>query len=337
MPGGIVKNPKDRVVQSIPERDDIAEGWSVWNNGQGVVVLDASKDYPAPGQGDPTVETPGSVAYYKWVDDHFVKIAEGESLDLMFSYIGASPSTISVGGIPANTVLTGRSFSSLFEQMLVVYLQPAFTAFAITGQNQTVEIGTTLAAGNKAFTWGASNAGNIKPNSIIIRDQSALADLVSALANDGNELVNIANPILLNAEGATQIYRILAENTQNVQFLRDFVITADYLRFFGSPGAAPNNSATIRALAGNTFGNAFTINMPQGNLISAFAYEATRPDIVDSSVKYVEGFNSNVGNTFVKSLVDVADAGGTLRQYKLYVQTLGAPYPNAATYNVTIP
>lgn len=338
MPGVVIERLTDRVVDTFAERNVLALSWTVNNTGQGVIVRNAYKDYPIIGAGDPTVETPGTGAYYKWLGTEFKKISEEESLDVTTVYSGASPATIALGGITAGTDLDGRTISSIVEQLLVVYQNPAFSSLAITGQATTIEIGETIPAGNKTFTWGTTNNGNIKLNTIMIRNQSTLVDLLGfPIGNDGNEVVNLPAPIQLNAEGATQIFRILAENTNDVSFWRDLTITADYKRFYGAPAIAPNDSATIRALASNTFGNTFSIVIPQGSLIAAFAYEATRPDISDSSVKYVEGFNANVGSTFVKTVLNVNDAGGTPRSYKLYVATLGAPYPANATYNVTIP
>jgi hypothetical protein len=337
MPGVVIRNTKDRVVNTFAERNTISSLWGIYNAGIGVLVLNAHKDHPAPGLGDPSVDTPGSSAYYKWTGYAFEKVSEGESLDQIFKYTGASPSTIALGGIAAGTDLSGRTFSDILQEMLVVYLSPSFSAFAITGQALTIEIGDSIPAGNKTFTWATTNNGNIKPNAITIRNQSALVDLATPLANDGNQVVNLPTPIQLNAEGASQIFRIIGENTQNVLFQRDLTIVADYKRFYGSPAVAPVDSASVRAMVNNTFGNTFSLVIPQGNLIAAFAYEASRPDISDTSVKYVEGFNANVGNTFVKTALNVLDAGGTPRSYKLYVASLGAPYPGNATYNVTIP
>jgi hypothetical protein len=82
MPGGIVKSYKDRVVDSIPERDRLAARWNKSNWGQGIIVLNAFSDYPEIGKGDPTVLSPTSQAYYKYTKNGFIKIAEGESLDL---------------------------------------------------------------------------------------------------------------------------------------------------------------------------------------------------------------------------------------------------------------
>ena len=41
----------------------------------------------------------------------------------------ASPSTITVGGIPSNTILTGKTSFELWEDLLVVYQVPIFSFF----------------------------------------------------------------------------------------------------------------------------------------------------------------------------------------------------------------
>lgn len=117
-------------------------------------------------------------------------------------------------------------------------------------------------------------------------------------------------------------------------------ITGSYLQFYGSvlpSGSLPTNSATVRALTNSTFGTTFSIVIPAGHTKISFAYPATRANIIDSSVKYVEGFNSNVGNTFTQSIFNVNDAGGNPVSYKVYTVTLAAPESSAITYNVILP
>lgn len=333
MPGGILRLLTDRVVANIPERNLISSDWNVFNAGQGVIVENAFKDFPDVGLGDPTVEDAASAQYYKWDGFTFKKIGGANVAE---KYSGASPSTIALGGLPAGTDLTHRTLTSLIEQAVVVYLQPAFTFFSLTGQAVSIEVGGSILPGKKNFTWATTNNGNILPNSMVIRNQSAGVDLVTGLPNSGNAVVLLSAPIQLNAPGATQVFRVLMTNSQDAVISSDLVVTAFYGRFFGSPVSPPSDSASVRALS-LTLGNTFSLVIPQGNKIAAFAYEASRPDLADGNVKYAEGFNANVGSTFVKTLLNVQDDGGTLRSYKLYVATLGAPYPAQATYNVTIP
>ncbi|MCZ8355472.1 MAG: hypothetical protein O9340_12095 [Cyclobacteriaceae bacterium] len=338
MPGGIVKSYKDRVVDSIPERDRIAARWNKSNWGQGVIVLNAYAHYPDVDQGDPTVLT-ACQAYYKFTSNGFIKIAEGESLDQTLNplYTGASPATIALGGITPGTELQGRTLVNIIEQALVVYQQPTFSAFSVNGQPIVVEVGSSFSAGLKTFTWSTTNTNNVKPNSISIFNQTLGTILLNAFPNNGNAQFNFPNQYVLNNEEQTLVFNIQGENTQNQKFARNFTITANYLRFFGCPQNTPTQGQHVRQLGNQTFGNNFTIPIPQGSTIIAFAYEANRPNISNASVKYVEGFNANVGNTFAQTIMSVADPSGAMHNYKVYIATLGAPYLSSATYQVTIP
>ena len=115
----------------------------------------------------------------------------------------------------------------------------------------------------------------------------------------------------------------------------------DYYNFFGVNTIA-TTSAQVRAL-NPTFASSFQLVIPAGQTEASFAYPAQRidgtewPDISESSVKYVEGFNSNQGGTFTKALFNVNDGGGVPVPYKIFTVTLPAIEAGNVTYNVTLP
>jgi hypothetical protein len=162
------------------------------------------------------------------------------------NYQGASPSTVTVGGVPANTVLTGRSLVSLVEQILVQYLAPAFSSFSINGQSTIIEVGSAL-SGFKNFVWSITNPTNVKPDTVAIRDVNANILIAFGRTNDGAESVDIGN-VLNNAPGV-QSYRGEAENTNN-QALQsaNFSISKIYPYFHGkvsSNGGTPGANRPI--------------------------------------------------------------------------------------------
>jgi len=64
-------------------------------------------------------------------------------------YTCKTPSTICVGGIPANTVLTGKTIACLFEEMLVPTVSPTITppsesSFTINPSASIYEVGTVI-------------------------------------------------------------------------------------------------------------------------------------------------------------------------------------------------
>jgi len=250
-------------------------------------------------------------------------------------YSGATPANQTVGGIDPGFDPTGLTSLQLWEAALVKYLVPTFGSFSIQGQANTVERGTILTA-IQTFLWTTTNPGNIQPNQVGVFDFNNAAPVFGPVANDGSELTNII-PVNFNAVPYVQQYLISSLDTLNNPFDRLLQISAAFLNFFGTPLTTPLNSADVRALPGQTFSKNFTINIAQGQTVISFAYPDTIADIVDASVKYVEGFNSNVGNTFVKATYPVNDAAAVPEGYKIYTSVLGGPYPGAATYNVNLP
>lgn len=145
-------------------------------------------------------------------------------------YHGASPATITQGGIPAGYVLTNKSFEKILEDMLVVYQNPTFSSFSITGQQTPLEVGMVL-NGVKTFTWSTTNSGNISPNTISITNVNTSTSLVSGLSNDGSEVLNIGS--ITNTTPINQVFRIQATNTHTINFNTTYSITSKYPCFYG--------------------------------------------------------------------------------------------------------
>lgn len=145
-------------------------------------------------------------------------------------YDGASPSTTSVGGVPSGYVLTGKTFTEIFQQMLVVYQSPAFSSFTISGQSTLIEVGTTL-SGNKTFLWTTSNSGNVQANSVNIRDITANTLIATGIANDGTEVVNIG--VIGNSAPISRSWRAEALNSNLGEFnSSSFTVNSIYPVFY---------------------------------------------------------------------------------------------------------
>lgn len=94
----------------------------------------------------------------KFVNDAIAGISGGTGL-----YTGASPSTVTVGGLNSGSVLTGRTANQILESMLVPTLNPTLTAPSITSFSQnlstTQEVGVSV---TPTFTTNFSR-GSISP------------------------------------------------------------------------------------------------------------------------------------------------------------------------------
>jgi len=228
----------------------------------------------------------------------------------------------------------GKTAKQLFLDIAVEYLLPTFSSFAITGQSTTIEVGTTIAAGNKTFTWGTTNSGNIQANTLVIRDVNGAVDLASGLANDGSEIINLGS-VTLSSGGATQVYRITGTNTQAGTFQLTFTITAQYRQFYGPVAAAPINSAAVRALPSNRFdtaGNTFDLNT--GTVEKIFAV-AMRSGKTITNVIDVTALNADITASYILSTFNVNDAGGTPTAYNIYTYTQALPYSVNHVHRIT--
>lgn len=252
-------------------------------------------------------------------------------------YTGSTPSTVTVGGLSAGAILTGRTITDILQEMLVVYQAPAFTAApTVTPQALTVEVGTTL-SGSRTFTWSTTNSGNIQPNSIDIYDVTDASYLATGLTNDGSESVTITT-IQLNANGDTQVWRMEGTNTNAVGFnSANRTVTSRFLRFYGATATSPTNSAQVRALPDDAFqtanSNTFTLNT--GFSLTKFVV-ALPPSRTISNVIDLDALSADITSQYVLTgTINVLDAGGTNRLYNIYEMNIGAPYASNHRHEIT--
>lgn len=244
-------------------------------------------------------------------------------------YDGESPSNITVGGIPAGTDLTNKTFTELFQQLLITYLAPAFTSFSVAGQSTTVEVGTIL-SGSRTFNWATSNSGNVLPNTITIRDLTAGVDLGNGLANDGSETLSI-NAREFFVPG-TQQWQAQGTNSKSSQFNSSiFTVTAIYPYFWGKV------TNPTRPVASNALVNSGNKVLSSSTGTITINFDSTSDDYIwfaipaistSKTVWYVNALNngsiggaaSPSGNLFPDfDSVSVTTVNWTGIEYKVYI------------------
>lgn len=154
-----------------------------------------------------------------------------------------SPTNITVGGLPSGSNISGRTWQSIVEELLVDYLLPQFLSFGSVDIPAIIEVGTAL-SGSKAFTWNISNPVNVQANTVKIRDVTAGTDLATGLANDGAETVAIGT--IANTAPINRAWQAQALNTNaGVLTSASKTLASIYPYFSGkvaSGGAAPGAS-----------------------------------------------------------------------------------------------
>lgn len=251
------------------------------------------------------------------------------------NYTGTSPTTVTVGGLPAGSSISGQSIHQILQSILAPYVVPVWNSFSISGQSTTVEVGTSL-SGSKTFTWSITSHSGVV-STIDIFNVNTSANLVNNTPNDGSQAATITT-IQLNTDGATQAWRGILHDTgtspSNINS-SNFTVTGRFLRFYGSSSAEPTNSATVRGLPSNashTSGNSFTFTTGTTNKIFTIALP---PGYTLNQVTDVTALNANITSQFDSSTISVLDAGSTSRSYNVYIMTNSIPYATSHTFSIT--
>lgn len=243
-----------------------------------------------------------------------------------------------VGGIASGTNLgvTAIPIQDLLDDIFYPYISPVFSSFSVSGQNTTIENGTTL-SGSKTFTWGVTlNSGTV--STIDLYDVTAGSTLLAGTANDGTQAQTITT-IQLNSNGATQVWRGVGNDTGGgpTPFNSStFTVTSRFYRFYGPTASSPANSAAVRALASSAFhtgATSFTFNT--GTVETKFVI-ALPPSVTISTVIDTSALNVVITSEWILTgTINVLDAGSTNRAYNIYEMNVGVPYATSHAFTVT--
>lgn len=167
------------------------------------------------------------------------------------TYTNATPVPTTLGGVAAGTTFTAMPLTEVFDLLLYPYQVPTFSAFSISGQNTTLEVGDSITAGTKTFTWTTTNPSNISTNSIFIYDwtNSTTVPIASSLTNDGTE--NVSIPLVTKTTATSHVYRISGSNTQDTGFSRDYTVNWRWKMYWGTSALTSLTESDIEALANN--------------------------------------------------------------------------------------
>jgi hypothetical protein len=164
------------------------------------------------------------------------------------TYTNATPVPVTLGGIISGSTFSAVPLTEMFDKLLYPYQFPAFTAFSISGQSTTLEVGDTISAGTKTFNWTTSNSSNVSASSIDIYDwtNSTTVPIASDLTNDGTE--NISISAVTKTTATSHVYRISGSNTQNTGFSRDFTVNWRWRMYWGTGSFTSATETDIEGL-----------------------------------------------------------------------------------------
>lgn len=229
----------------------------------------------------------------------------------------ATPTPTALGGIPAGTTFDSVPVEVVLRSLLYPYQAPTFSAFSISGQSTTLEVGATVTGANRTFAWTATNASNITANTVEIQNiTGGTTSLAVGLANDGTEVLSFAD--VTRTTSTTHVWRIRATNTQTTVFTRDFTVTWQWRRFFGESVNTTLTENQIEALRVNglVFGFAgnYSFNAGGYKWIAYPTVFGTATTFKDTSTNLDVPFEPPV-------IVSVTNAFGVVQDYHVHRTT----------------
>jgi len=253
-----------RSVANIAARNAITKDRRVGQLGMEVVTIDTMNLYRlinepgTAGTTDTDWELMESNDLWNKVGDVLSPTTSGDIVNPdAITYTNATPTPVTIGGIPAGSTFTDEPHDDLLTSLLYPYQYPAFTSFSISGQATTIEVGASI-SGAHTFIWATSNSGNVATNSINIYDITGSATLFTGLANDGSEAYSFPSPIQLVTQDS-YVWQIEGTNTNTppTTFNRNFTVNWQWLTHWGSNVNTSLTNAQILALAGSQLRTTF--------------------------------------------------------------------------------
>jgi len=246
-------------------------------------------------------------------------------------YTGATPSNITVGGMAAGTTLTGRSYTELFQQILITTFYPTLTAPSLSSFTVSVsglvEVGTT--ASTLTFN-GSFSRGSINPQ------YTASSPFRSGLPNEWN-----FTGVGLPATTATTATSVVLQTTNHVVTVgsNSWGASVDYDAGVQPKDSDGNNfNSPLPAGTSNTINDSFTGIYPYfyGKVPSASPRPTAGQALINAGTKVVNSSTGTVNvtyNTTGAEYVWVAIPSTSTLKTKWYVTalsngTIGGVYPS---------
>lgn len=229
----------------------------------------------------------------------------------------ATPTPTALGGIPAGTTFNSVPVEVVLQSLLYPYQAPTFSAFSISGQSTTLEVGATVTGANRTFAWTATNASNITANTVEIQNiTGGTTSLAVGLANDGTEVLSFAD--VTKTTATTHVWRIRATNTQTTVFTRDFTVTWQWRRFFGESVNTTLTESEIESLRVNGLVSGFAGNYS----FNAGGYKWIAYPTVFGTATTFKDTSTNLDVPFEPPvIVSVTNAFGVVQDYRVHRTT----------------
>lgn len=245
-----------------------------------------------------------------------------------------SPTTTTVGGLTAGTVLTNKNAIEVLEQILYPYIPVTFTSFTsgITTGSKIYEIGYTISSATRQFTWATTGVTNWTSGSIkLYKDTTQiLGTPVGAALNYNSSPQNYTHPAYqVNVPGSI-VFKVQGNQFQGSPVFLTETHEWRYSGFWGSSTTDDFRTARTEIYGANyerqlltnisSFTKTFT-SIGQPRYVYYFL-----PETFSTPTFSINGLTTS----FTTGTVNITNQYGLTLNYKYYRT------PNATSANITI-
>jgi len=189
------------------------------------------------------------ITYFMVYNGDSMQVYDTNPSSSIFYYTNPAPVPTTIGGILAGMTFSGATLQYMFDTLLYPYTNPTFTTFSILGQATSLEVGATISGGPKTFSWNITYSGNVKPNTVKIKNLATAAIIstpASGMTNDGTEVISISS-VTKNVAGS-QTWTAYATTKKNVTIARNFTVTWYNRRYYGTSTLTALTASDITGL-----------------------------------------------------------------------------------------
>ena len=163
-------------------------------------------------------------------------------------YTNSNPTYVDVGGVEQGSTFSAVTMQDMWTDLLYPNLNPSFTSFIMSGYSANVDVGYTLSAGSKTWTWSTNNTSFIQPDTVKITDITNSIVLITDLTNDGVEIVSTPTDITKTSR-LSHRWDVSAQKMNNTWFSRRYYMNWYWRRYWGE---STNPSLDTNGLTGLT-------------------------------------------------------------------------------------
>jgi hypothetical protein len=247
-----------------------------------------------------------------------------------FTYTNSTATDEAVGGVEAGTTFSNVSLQDLFDDLFYPFQTPAFTSFTVN-ESSPLEVGEEFAS-NRQYSWAATNASNIEPNTLDIVYSGSASGTIATDVSTTSPYSATHSAISLTSPG-TITFTVRADDTQGTQFSRTRNFIWYWRVYHGTSSSTTLNetgiegltSSSLRANENTTYsfaaGDYKYFSWPDsfGSPTASTGFKDTSTNLAVAMAESTDNaFFSNVQNGWYYGLVSVTNAYSQTTNYRVY-------------------